>query len=245
MKRLLGTVLSIAAIAGANVSALASDSEAVVRPHREMWVSGGNYAVRADDFGCDTDLYNAGRRNFYVTRVSRTHSWCAFPNIFRGWQWGVGTKGRLPIRVDRAGMPRTWLSTRQKWRDKYNTAYDMWFSRYAQRAGQVCGAEVMVWLSHPGIRIGSWPVVHADGAVWNVMSWRAKGNGCSWNYVAFIRTRQTSVVRGLWLNPFFRYAESRRWLSRYWYWTSVAAGFELCSGGSGLGVNWFKVSLLK
>jgi hypothetical protein len=44
-----------------------------------------------------------------------------------------------------------------------------------------------------------------------------------------------------WLNPFFRIAESHGWLKSSWYWTGIAAGFELWRGGRGLSVSYFSV----
>jgi cellulose 1,4-beta-cellobiosidase len=48
-------------------------------------------------------------------------------------------------------------------------------------------------------------------------------------------------VKHLWLNPFFRMAESRGWIKPSWYWTGIDAGFELWKGGQGLRVSYFNV----
>jgi hypothetical protein len=64
----------------------------------------------------------------------------------------------------------------------------------------------------------------------------------SWPLIIFTHATQISSVKHLWLNPFFRVAESHGWLKPSWYWTGIDAGFELWKGGQGLRVSYFNVN---
>jgi hypothetical protein len=78
-----------------------------IGPRQEKFVSNGDYCVRSDDFGSSTWLYNDGGNDFKVTRsTANGPRVTAYPNIFRGWQWGIGTKGAWPIKVSADGTPR-------------------------------------------------------------------------------------------------------------------------------------------
>jgi hypothetical protein len=242
-KLLASTLVSLmltVALTGAADAAAASGK--LIGPRQEVWVSNGNYCVRDDDFGSTTWMYNDGGQDFTVTsstangpRVS------AYPNIFRGWQWGVGTKGAWPMRISADGMPRADLAVTNTWRGTYNSSLDLWFSTYPNKTTQANGAELMIWLSHPGAAAGGGSV-KIDNTSWHINSWMTHGHGVSWRLIIFTHTTPISSVKGLWLNPFIRAAEARRWLKPSWYWTGVDAGFELWRGGKGLGVRYFNVS---
>jgi hypothetical protein len=247
MKKILAGIALAVALGGmasyapaAHASHTTSDW---LQPGQEKWVDGGNYVVRNDDFGAKTGLNNTGNPGFSIYYANNVTNWSAYPYVGRGWSWGVGTYGGWPVKVSADGAPRSTLVTHQTWRGTYNTAYDMWFSTYPNKTTQANGAEVMVWLSHPGINPNTYRQVYIDGAWWGVMSWRAHSSHGSWNYIAYIRDVQTSSVYGMWLNPFFRDAEAHGSLRSYWYWTSVEAGFELCRGGAGLAIDYFRVSV--
>jgi hypothetical protein len=117
----------------------------------------------------------------------------------------------------------------------------MWFSTYPNRTTQANGAEVMIWLSHPGA-VAAGRRVRIDGTDWYLNSWMTRGHGKSWRLIIFVHTTQISSVKGLLLNPFLRAAESRRWIKPSWYWTGIDAGFEIWRGGQGLGVRYFNVN---
>jgi hypothetical protein len=62
----------------------------LIEPHTTKYVSGGDYGVRSDNFGSLTWLDNKGERGFRITRSTASGSRVtAYPNIFRGWQWGL------------------------------------------------------------------------------------------------------------------------------------------------------------
>ena len=212
-----------------------------IGPSQEKYVSNGDYCVRSDDSGSSTWLYNNGEQGFRITKSTAHGSKVtAYPNIFRGWQWGIGTKGNWPIMVSADNMPRADLTVSQTWKGTYDVSFDIWFSTYPNKTTQANGAEIMIWLSHPHAAArGS--KVRVDGTDWYLNEWKTRAHGVSWPVIIFTHTTQINSVKGLWLNPFFRIAESHRWLKSSWYWTGIDAGFELWKGGQGLGVSYFNV----
>jgi hypothetical protein len=67
-----------------------------IEPSQKKYVSDGDYCVHSDDFGSSTWLYNNGEQGFRVVRSTANGSRVtAYPDIFRGWQWGIGTNGDL------------------------------------------------------------------------------------------------------------------------------------------------------
>lgn len=213
-----------------------------IGPGQEKYISNGDYCVRADDFGSTTWLYNNGQQGFTITSSTASGKRVsAYPNIFRGWQWGVGTNGEWPIRVSADNSPSVDLTVSQTWKGTYNASLDTWFSTYPNETTQANGAEIMIWLSHPNaLALG--PKVRIDGTDWYMNEWVAHGHGVKWHLVIFAHTTPISSVKGLALNPFFRTAESHGWLKPSWYWTGIDAGFELWKGGQGLGVTYFNVT---
>lgn len=244
MKTILTIFAMLLTIGGITSLASASPvSGTLVPPNDEKWVDNGAYAIRSDDFGTNTWLrsYGLGSSGFRIERGDARRNWSAYPNVFRGWQWGVGTSGRWPLRIRDDDVPRVTLWTQGPRRGSYNTALDLWFSKEPKRTGPADGTELMVWLNHPGIVLGGLPSVRIDGTRWYVMSWRTSTAGVGRTFIAFIRAGQVRSVTGLWLNPLFRYTSSIGKLRSSWYWTGIDAGFELCRGGSGLAVTNFKV----
>jgi hypothetical protein len=164
----------------------------------------------------------------------------AYPNIFRGWQWGIGTKGGWPIKVSADNAPKADFTVHQTWKGTYDASLDIWFSTYPNKTTQANGAEIMIWLSHPNVAAGG-TKVRVDGTDWYLNEWKTRGHGVTWPLIIFTHATQISSVKHLWLNPFFRMAESRGWIKPSWYWTGIDAGFELWKGGQGLRVSYFNV----
>lgn len=242
-------ILSAAAISALGFGALAGVANAAptahvagpyVGPGNTTWVDDGEYMVKSDDFGGSTYL-KALPQGFNVDYAAPASGWNAFPYIGRGCShWTCTTNWAFPqARSD--GSPRVDDYTTNTGRGSYNDSLDIWFSTYKDRLNQNNGAEVMIWLAHPGIVLGNLPTVWIDGTDWKVMSWRAHNSGGSWNYIAYIRVHQTSSLVDLKLNPFFWNAESRGSLNKNWYWTNIDAGFELAGhdSGTGLAVKYF------
>jgi glycosyl hydrolase family 12 len=221
-------------------SATAAEGDPIT-PTQKKYVSNGEYGIRSDDFGSSTWLENNGEQGFTIIKSTAHGSKVtAYPNIFRGWQWGIGTKGSWPIKVSADNAPRADFTVHQTWRGIYDASLDIWFSTYPNKTTQANGAEIMIWLSHPNVAAGG-TKVRIDGTDWYLNEWKTRGHGVTWPLIIFTHATQISSVKHLWLNPFFRMAESRGWIKPSWYWTGIDAGFELWKGGQGLRVSYFNV----
>jgi len=233
---------SAATIVLASTASATTTTGTLIEPHNNKYVSNGDYGIRSDDFGSLTILNNNGERGFTVTRSTASGPRVtAYPNIFRGWQWGVGTNGAWPLRISDAGTPRADFSVQQTWRGTYDASLDIWFSTYPNKTTQANGAEIMIFLSHPHVFTAG-KKIRVDGTDWYMNEWKTKGHGVTWPLIIFTHATQISSVKGLKLNPFFRIAEAHKWLKPSWYWTGIDAGFELWKGGEGLRVTNFTVN---
>ena len=133
-----------------------------------------------------------GHLSWYVSSWHQAaHEW-EYPNISSGIEWGRytcndGANGypsnpgskcmRYPVRVDRDGAPVTSASVHPHILNG-NVSYDIWLNRKnvsPSRLGQPNGAEVMIWLTYPGIadEADDRHVV-IDGIAWDVMTWEAR-----------------------------------------------------------------------
>jgi Glycosyl hydrolase family 12 len=125
-----------------------------------------------------------------------------------------------------------------------NESLDIWFSPVESHhsiAARQGDTELMVWTAWPGVIPRSPPGddVTIDGKRFGIMSWESDNSaGQQWRYVAYLWLNAPNGskgrpvnVSGLWLNPFFRNAESHGWLSSdSWLW-SIATGFEMNDNG--------------
>lgn len=140
-------------------------------PDKRPRLRGGDHS---DDFGSLAIRNNHGERGFTVARSTADGSRVtAYPNIFRGWQWGIGTNGPWPVRVSGAGTPRVAFSVRQTWKGTYDASLDIWFSTYPNKTTQAGGAEIMIFLSHPHV-FAAGKKIRADGTDWYVNEWKPK-----------------------------------------------------------------------
>jgi hypothetical protein len=118
----------------------------------------------------------------------------------------------------------------------WNSSLDLWLG---PRSG-VGSSEVMIWLrySKPSWWVGLYPTVKIDGAKWYVVP-RPGDSGP--NYISFRRATPANGAK-LRIAPFMaaakRYGAVR---SSQLLW-SAQAGFEIWSGGRGLGVTSFSVT---
>jgi hypothetical protein len=94
-----------------------------ITPTQKKYVSNGEYGIRSDDFGSSTWLENNGEQGFRIVK-STAHGpkVTAYPNIFRGWQWGIGTKGNWPIKISADNMPRADFTVHQTWKGTYDAS---------------------------------------------------------------------------------------------------------------------------
>jgi hypothetical protein len=181
-----------------------------------------------------------------------------YPNIGSGIEWGRYTcyDGRsayptspgsrcmrYPVLEKHDGHP---LTSVRFWPHitNGNISYDIWFNKTyisPSRMRQADGAEIMIWLMHPGITEPPWRICWStkiQGLWYDAMCWRAGlGGGTDWNYVAYIAQKQTRTLAPTWLNGFFRDAIRHGKLSRNWWLTAVDFGAEINQGGTGFAVQ--------
>lgn len=250
VRRLLCSIVAAVILVLASASgalAIHVTQNSVIAPLQVKWVDNDAYGIRSDDFGAETWLSNNGEQGFTVIKstVDSNGEPQAFPDIWHGWEWGIGTSGTWPIRIsDITDDMTSTLDTHQTWEGQYDTAYDIWFSTYANETrAHANGAELMIWLSHPNVGAGG-PIVKIDGTYWYEMEWITYGPSCKmyWPLIIFARVNQVSSVTNLAIKPFLTAAVDNGWLKERWYMTSMNAGFELWHGGQGLAVNYFEVS---
>jgi hypothetical protein len=122
-----------------------------------------------------------------------------------------------------------------------DAAYDIWFNQSSTASGQPNGTEVMIWLNHSGSiqpfgsRVATATINGAQYEVWT-------GNEKSWKIVSYVATVPVTSVTNLNLLPFFSDAVSRGSLQPSWWLIDVEYGFEIWTGGMGLGVSGFSVN---
>lgn len=98
----------------------------------------------------------------------------------------------------------------------------------------------MIWLNSrgpvqpAGSKVGTASI---GGATWNVWTLRMSG----WNYIAYQRRAGVSSVSDLDLRAFILDTVKRGSTNKAWYLIGVEAGFEIWTGGKGLGSAAFTV----
>lgn len=159
----------------------------------------------------------------------------SYASIFRGNHWGTATSNSgMPKLV--SGIRYAWTTWRFKTpvNGTFNCVYDLWIDQRSNYTGGApYGAELMIWLNYQGTiqPAGSKiATVSINGATWDVWGYM---NPSSWNYIAFVRVNHVHSA-SFNINPFFKDAVSRGYMSSAWYLISVEAGFEIWQGGAGL-----------
>jgi hypothetical protein len=217
-----------------------NDYEHVKLPYTELAVIDSKYTC------VDSERYHG---DFAVSNVLQNSDW-QFPGLIAGYvptgeptcASSKDTCYKFPVQVAHDGAPMesfgSWISGGYQG----NESLDIWFSPVASRhsiATRDGDTELMVWTAWPGIHDQLMDYTWIDGKHFGIMTWQAGHDGASWRYVAYLwlnapngdKGRQVNV-NGLWLNPFFRNAESHGWLKSSEYLWSIATGFEMNHGGT-------------
>jgi Glycosyl hydrolase family 12/Cellulose binding domain len=165
----------------------------------------------------------------------------SYPSIYWGCHYANCTPNFNPIQANTAAFGGISTSVGMSYPStgQWDAAYDIWFDPTPRRDGQNTGAEIMVWLNHLGAPqpVGSRvATVSLAGGTWDV--W--EGN-IGWNVVSYVRTAGTGSV-SFPVSTFFNDAVSRGYASTAWYLTSIQAGFEPWTDGTGLAVTSFSVT---
>jgi hypothetical protein len=99
----------------------------------------------------------------------------------------------------------------------------------------------MIWINHQGApqpfgsQVATATIDGARYAVWT-------GRQTSWNIISYVAQTPVTSVTNLDLLPFFTDAVSRGSLEPSWWLIDVEYGFEIWTGGQGLGISGFSVS---
>jgi Glycosyl hydrolase family 12/Cellulose binding domain/Fibronectin type III domain len=165
-----------------------------------------------------------------------------YPSIFRGCHWGNCTSSNpFPIQENNIASATTSVTITQPSGFNNDAAYDIWFNQTSTTSGQPNGTEVMIWINHQGAPqpFGSHTAtVTIDGASYAVWT----GRQTSWNIISYVAQTPVTSVTNLDLLPFFADAVSRGSLDSSWWLIDVEYGFEVWTGGQGLGISGFSVS---
>jgi len=247
-QRLVAALGVLAATAGA-VVALAGPALAdttLCDQYASTTIANGAYIVQNNRWGTgSTQCLDVGSTGFTVTKqdgVNPTNGApTAYPSAYFGCHYGNCTPGFSPIPANSTAFSGLQTSTTMSYPSggNWDAAYDIWFDPTARTNGQNTGAEIMVWLNHSGPPqpIGSKiATVSLAGGTWDV--W--EGN-IGWNVISYVRTAGTGSL-SFPVSTFFDDAVARGYASRSWYLTSIQAGFEPWSGGTGLAVKSFAVT---
>lgn len=206
------------------------------------------FRVYNDDFGGYTCITAEHYHVDFAITAARGRGFHAYPNVSSGWESGrytcTGHRGSCfdyPVQVKHDGNPVTsmagWLAP-----GHYDFSYDIWLNRTDAHPLQDNGAEIMIWLAHPGIREAVQRKVVIDGIPWYVTSWVAHRNGKTWRLLIYYAVHQRSSVHGLRLNDFFHEAERHGEMSANYWLTGIDAGFELVSGGLHNNIHSFSLT---
>jgi hypothetical protein len=165
----------------------------------------------------------------------------SYPSIYWGCHYGNCTPGFNPIQASSSAFAGISSSVSMSYVNsgQWNASYDVWFDPTPRRDGQNTGAELMVWMNKLGSiqPIGSRvATVTLAGGTWDVWF----GN-IGWNVVSYVRTSPTTTLNSS-VSTFYDDMVSRGYAQRSWYLTSIQAGFEPWTNGTGLAVTNFAVS---
>jgi hypothetical protein len=204
----------------------------------------------------DSEKYHP---DFSVSSVIANSGW-QYPDITSGYvPTGESTCAsdrdtcfRYPVQVKDDGSPDATVGTWISGGYQGNESFDIWFSPVKSRhsvATRNGDTELMIWTAYPGVHDRLEDYTTIDGKRFGIMTWEAGHEGARWRYVAYLwlnapngsRGRQVNVS-GLWLNPFFRNAESHGWLSSDSYLWAIDFGFEMNRGGVNNNVHTYDLT---
>jgi len=170
-----------------------------------------------------------------------------YTSVYRGCHRGSCTSSNpFPIQESNIASATTSVRIVQPSGYSNDAAYDIWFHQSPTASGQPNGTEVMIWLNHGGSiqpfgsRVATATV---DGAQYDVWTGNQTAKEGSWKIVSYVATVPVTSVENLNLLPFFSDAVSRGSLQPSWWLIDVEYGFEIWTGGQGLGVSGFSVNV--
>lgn len=200
--------------------------------------------------GFQSETLDFNSTSFTISNASGSASNGApfsYPSIFIGSNSSGDTNAYsgLPRQVSAISSAPTCLS----WSGgsgQFNTAYDVWFNTSNSSAGAApTGGYLMVWYHKPtdyqpvsetGTSVASASIAGENWAVWYGL------NG-SLPVVSYVHTPGDIMSLSFDLKAFISDAVSRGYLQNSWYLTSVFAGFEIWSSGTGHRIESFSAAV--
>ncbi len=241
---LIGTGAAVAGIS--DVAAAAPAGTVICDQFGSTASPDGRYIVQNNRWGTSAQqCITVGASGFTLStsnaNVPTNGAPASYPSIYWGCHYANCTPGFNPIQANSAAFGGISTSVGMSYpaSGQWDAAYDIWFDPTARRDGQNTGAEIMVWLNHAGAPqpVGSRvATVSLAGGTWDV--W--EGN-IGWNVVSYVRTAGTGSL-SFPVSTFFNDAVSRGFAQTSWYLTSIQAGFEPWTNGTGLAVTSFSVT---
>jgi hypothetical protein len=241
---LIGTGAAVAGVS--TVAGAAPAGTAICDQFGSATSPDGRYIVQNNRWGTTTpQCVTVGASGFTLStsnaNVPTNGAPAAYPSIYWGCHYANCTPGFNPIQANSAAFGGISTGTGMSYpgSGQWDAAYDIWFDPTPRRDGQNTGAEIMVWLNHAGAPqpVGSRvATVSLAGGTWDV--W--EGN-IGWNVVSYVRTAGTGSV-SFPVSTFYGDATSRGYAQPAWYLTSIQAGFEPWTDGTGLAVTSFSVT---
>jgi hypothetical protein len=173
----------------------------------------------------------------------------AYPSLYFGCHWGNCTASSgLPLSVATIESPGTVTTSIVCTNDisgRWDNSYDIWFNAAATTNDNGAdGLEMMVWLADSGGTrpAGSEVATNAPIAGHSFNVYYGSG-GTSSPLLSYQLATQGSSFTDLDIGALAADAVSRGYLSTSHFLIDVEAGFELWSGGDGLSVNSFSVTV--
>ncbi|WNV88083.1 GH12 family glycosyl hydrolase domain-containing protein [Umezawaea sp. Da 62-37] len=205
----------------------------------------GRYVVQNNRWGTSaTQCLNVTSTGFQITTqqgsAPTNGAPVSYPSVFLGCHYNNCSPGStLPMQVSRIRSATSSIDFRYAG-GTFDAAYDIWLDPTPKTNG-VNQVEIMIWFNRQGSiqPIGSvvgttnvggrtWQVWRGSNGANNVISYVAPSAITSWSF---------SVM------DFVNDVKARGAITTSWYLTSIQAGFEPWSGGTGLAVTNFSAAV--
>ncbi|MFX1270081.1 MAG: hypothetical protein ACFFAX_00255 [Promethearchaeota archaeon] len=219
----------------------AGESASTSDPYGTINIRGGEYSVHNGVWGAETSqtvtVPDTDFCKFIVTQSSHNQSHVAsYAAICKGSTWGMTTTGWKSIQINELEYASfNWSVNNYRPSGVYCIMAESWFSSSLDTSlGYPGGGELLIWLDTQGMVPGGSKVGEFGSyEVWYCF--------VSHHYICYHMTGQNSAEINL--LDFINDALSRGYLNATWYLHDVEAGFEICSGGEGLMLESFNVSI--
>ena len=222
-------------------------AQSTCSPTNVTALDGGLYSFQMDEWNSQLrECVSINGNGFNITTADFDNATNGAPatytSVYRGCHWGNCTNSNpFPIQESNIASATSSVNITQPSGYNNDAAYDIWFNQTSTTSGQPNGTEVMIWLNHDGSiepfgsKVATATINGAQYEVWT-------GNQSSWKIVSYVANSPVTSVTNLNLLPFFSDAVSRGSLQPSWWLIDVEYGFEIWTGGEGLGVSGFSVS---